>query len=186
MRLLDDGEKRDATAAQIKYLCSDVLHSWIRAVESERHDWNVPYYYSLFDRINHCMTWEELRSSFTEIHQQLFSKTLSNKGGQFEEILLYIEQHINEELSIEYFAEQMNMSTGHFSRKFKEEVGEKYVEYISKIRLGRAKQLLLETDFKIDDIAEQVGYWGRNSLIRAFRKYEGITPAKYRSIHMSN
>lgn len=184
LRLLEDGEKRDATAVQIKYLCTDVLHTWIRALELERHDWNVPYYYNLFDRINRCMTWEELRSSFTEIHRQLFSKPQSSKGGQFSEILLYIEQHIDQELSIEHFAEQMKMSTGHFSRKFKEEVGEKYVEYIAKIRLNRAKQLLLDTDLKMDDIAEQVGYWGRNSLIRAFRKYEGITPAKYRSIHM--
>jgi AraC-like DNA-binding protein len=77
----------------------------------------------------------------------------------------------------------MGMSAGHFSRTFKEEVGEKYVEYIAKVRLAKAKRLLLETDMKIDEIAEQVGYWGRNSFIRIFRRYEGTTPAKYRSIH---
>ncbi|WP_217612359.1 helix-turn-helix domain-containing protein [Deinococcus sp. GbtcB9] len=47
----------------------------------------------------------------------------------------------------------------------------------------KAKQFLLQTDMKIDDIAEKVGYWGRNSFIRTFRKYEGITPAKYRTMH---
>ncbi len=68
---------------------------------------------------------------------------------------------------------------------FKEEVGEKYVEYIAKYRISKAKQFLLETDLKIDEIAERVGYWGRNSFIRNFRRYEGITPAKYRTMHQS-
>jgi len=77
----------------------------------------------------------------------------------------------------------MNMSVGHFSRTFKEEVGEKYVEYIAKYRMNEAKRFLLETDMKIDDIAGKVGYWGRNSFIRNFRKYEGTTPAKFRSVH---
>jgi AraC-like DNA-binding protein len=75
------------------------------------------------------------------------------------------------------------MSISHFSRTFKEIVGEKYVEYITKYRLEVAKRLLLETDLKIDDIAEKVGYLGRNSFIRIFRKYEGITPGKYRAVH---
>lgn len=182
--LLEDGRRRDAAAVQMKYLFADVLNTWIRAVESEHNELNVPYYSSLFERMNRCMTWDELRQCFEEIHGFLFRKVETNsRRQQFMEIVDYIHEHYGQELSIEYFAEKTNMSIGHFSRTFKEEVGEKYVEYIAKCRLTKAKYFLLETDMKIDEIAEKVGYWGRNSLIRAFRRYEGITPAKYRSIH---
>jgi two-component system response regulator YesN len=184
LHLLEEGKRRELTALQMKYLCTDVLNTWIRAVESEHHDPNVPYYAGLFEQMNFCMTWEELKHCFQHIHSFLFRVTeTSNRSQQFAEIVHYIQEHFNEELSIEYFAGKMNMSSGHFSRTFKEEIGEKYVDYIAKCRLTKAKQFLLETDMKIDEIAEQVGYWGRNSLIRAFNRYEGITPAKYRTFH---
>ncbi|ACX63551.1 helix-turn-helix domain-containing protein [Paenibacillus sp. Y412MC10] len=182
--LLEEGKRKDAAAVQMKYLLADVLNTWIRAVESERNELNVPYYSGLFERMNRCMTWDELTQCFQDIHGFLFRKPASSsRSQQFMEILEYIHEHYDQELSIEHFAGMMNMSIGHFSRTFKEEVGEKYVEYIAKYRLMKAKQFLLETDLKIDEIAEKVGYWGRNSLIRAFRRYEGITPAKYRSSH---
>ncbi|MED5020126.1 helix-turn-helix domain-containing protein [Paenibacillus chibensis] len=184
--LLDAGMRSNANAHQMKSLGTDVLNTWARAIESERNDFDISVHSELFAAINRCVTWEELRQTFREIHGVLFRTTEApDRKQQFDEILDYIRTHYNEELSIEYFAEQMNMSAGHFSRMFKEEVGEKYVEYIAKYRISKAKQFLLETDLKIDDIAEQIGYWGRNSFIRNFRRYEGITPAKYRTIHQS-
>lgn len=182
--MLEVGIRKNATAIQAKYLCTDVLNTWIRAVETEQNDFNVPFFSDLFERLNRCMTWDELKVCFQDIHSVLFrTEEPDQRAKQFSEILDYIHAHYNEELSIEYFAGLLNMSNGHFSRTFKEEVGEKYVEYIAKYRLMKAKQFLLETDMKIDDIAEKVGYWGRNSFIRTFRKYEGITPAKYRTIN---
>ncbi|KRE45341.1 helix-turn-helix domain-containing protein [Paenibacillus sp. Soil724D2] len=182
--MLEVGIRKNATAIQAKYLCTDVLNTWIRAVETEQNDFNVPFFSDLFERLNRCMTWDELKVCFQDIHSVLFrTEEPDQRAKQFTEILDYIHAHYNEELSIEYFAGLLNMSNGHFSRTFKEEIGEKYVEYIAKYRLMKAKQFLLETDMKIDDIAEKVGYWGRNSFIRTFRKYEGITPAKYRTIN---
>ncbi|NOV02149.1 helix-turn-helix domain-containing protein [Paenibacillus planticolens] len=180
---LEEGRHKNATAMQVKYLCTDVLNTWIRAVETEHNDFNVPFFSSLYVRLHSVMTWDELKQCFVEIHRVLFrTEEPDQRTKQFSEILAYIHDHYNEELSIEYFAGLLNMSSGHFSRTFKEAVGEKYVEYIAKYRLMKAKQFLLETDMKIDEIAEKVGYWGRNSFIRTFRKYEGITPAKYRSM----
>jgi len=184
LELLEEGKRRDSSAVQMKYLCADVLNTWIRAVESEHNELNVPYYSGLFEKMNRCMTWEELKHCFEEIHGFLFRTVeTTSRSQQFQSIVAYIHEHYDQELSIEYFAGLTNMSIGHFSRTFKEEVGEKFVEYIAKCRLNRAKHLLVETDLKMDEIAEKVGYWGRNSLIRAFRRYEGITPAKYRTLH---
>lgn len=182
--LLEAG--KNARAYEVKYLCSDVLNTWIRAAENERNDFSIAFYSQLFDRLNRCVTMDEIRLTFRDIHSLMFRPNEPHdRSRQFAEILEYIHDHYAEELSIERFAQQMNMSVGHFSRTFKEEVGEKYVEYIAKVRMGRAKQYLLETDMKIDEIAEKVGYWGRNSFIPIFRKYEGVTPAKYRTLYTS-
>ncbi|SDD13259.1 Two-component response regulator, YesN/AraC family, consists of REC and AraC-type DNA-binding domains [Paenibacillus sp. UNCCL117] len=181
LQMLEDGVKRRVPAAQMKYVCSDLLNTWIRAVETERKDFDMLFYAGLFEQMNRCMTGDELRRCFIAIHEQLFPESEEeSRAKKLTDIVDYIHAHYNEELSIEQFASQLNMSVGHFSRTFKEEVGEKYVEYIAKYRLQKAKELLLATDLRIDDIAEKVGYWGRHSFIRVFRKYEGVTPAKYR------
>ncbi|WP_010277533.1 helix-turn-helix transcriptional regulator [Paenibacillus senegalensis] len=181
---LEEGYRHKASATQMKYVCTDVLNTWIRIVETEKNEFRVSFYSELLDKLERCVTWEELKQGFQEIHSELFQVSEpSDRSSQMQEILDYIHTHYGEELSIEQFAQQMNMSVGHFSRTFKEVVGEKYVEYIAKLRLQKAKQYLLETDLKIDEVAAKVGYWGRSSFIRIFRKYEGTTPAKYRTAH---
>jgi YesN/AraC family two-component response regulator len=182
--LLEAG--KNARAAEVKNLCADVLNTWIRAVENERNDFSIAFYSKLFDMLDRCVTVDELRQAFRDVHAQMFRAfEPCDRRRQFAEILHYIHAHYAEDLSIERFAQQMNMSVGHFSRTFKEEIGEKYVEYIAKVRIDKAKQYLLETDLNIDEIAAKVGYWGRNSFIPIFRKYEGVTPAKYRSLYKS-
>lgn len=182
--LLDAGMRRNANAFQVKCLCSDVLNTWIRAAGADRGDFSISVYAAMFDRLERCATWDEIRQCFRDIHAMLFRKEEPDaRSVQLADILAHIRNHYGEELSIERFAEQMGMSVGHFSRVFKEEVGEKYVEYIARVRLSEAKRLLLDTDMKIDEIAERVGYWGRSSFIRVFRRYEGITPAQYRSAY---
>lgn len=180
--LLEAGTR--VRADQVKLLCTDVLNTWIRAAERDRGDFSIAFYSEQFDRLSRCVTLEELRDAFRDIHARMFSADEPrDRSRQFAEILEYIHAHYAEDLSIERFAQQLNMSVGHFSRTFKEVVGEKYVEYIAKVRMSKAKQYLLETDLKIDEIAEKVGYWGRNSFIPIFRKYEGVTPAKYRMLY---
>jgi YesN/AraC family two-component response regulator len=182
--LLDIAVARNASAYQVKGLCSDVLNTWIRAVETERKDLNIPFYSSLFEKLNRCVTWDEIKQCFQHIHSLMFQLGHpDDRSEQFAEILDYIHNHYGEELSVEQFAQQLNMSASYFSRTFKETVGEKYVEYITKYRLMMAKRYLLETDMKIDEISEKVGYLGRTSFIRTFCKYEGITPGKYRTMH---
>jgi YesN/AraC family two-component response regulator len=181
---IDKAMRRQFSAHQVKNLCSDILNAWIRAVETERNELNVSYYIDWFNRLNRCVTWEELKTCFDHIHRQLFrAEWTSEPNAQMSSIVDYIHSHYGEELTLDQLAERLNMSISHFSRTFKEEVGEKYVEYIAKYRISMAKRMLQETDLKIDEIAEKVGYMGRNSFIRMFRKYEGITPGQYRLIY---
>lgn len=182
--IVDEGIRMNAAAAQMKYLCLDILNTWIRAVEQDRKDFDVSFYAGVYHRLNRCITGAEMKACFREVHSLLFRQDAAQEcSAKFQEILAYIDEHYSEDLTLEVFAERLQMSVGHFSRTFKEEVGVKYVDYIAQVRLNKAKELLLTTNWKIDEIAEKVGYWGRSSFIRMFRKYEGVTPAQYRVMH---
>ncbi|MEK3884716.1 AraC family transcriptional regulator [Paenibacillus sp. PL2-23] len=179
---IDQAEKLKAPAHSVKQLSADMLNAWIRAVASDnRHDFSLEQYASLYKRLEECFTWEELRQFFYDTASELFVESEPrSRSEQFQEVAEYIRSHYAEDLTIEQLAGGMKMSVGHFSRSFKEAIGDRYIDYLTRCRIDAAQKLLRETDMKIDDIATDVGYLGRNSFIKTFRKLVGITPGKFR------
>lgn len=95
-------------------------------------------------------------------------------------IIAYINEHYSENLYLEMIADEMGMSPKYISRIFKEITGQNLTDYISLIRINKAKQYLSETSLLIGDISSKVGIHSRSTFLRLFKKYEGITPMDYR------
>jgi AraC-like DNA-binding protein len=94
----------------------------------------------------------------------------------------YMEENFADpELSLSSLSDQFHVHASHLSRAFKEELGEKFVDYLAKIRMEQAKKLLGSNVHSVQDIAVKVGYTHAISFIRAFKKYSGITPGDYRN-----
>ena len=77
------------------------------------------------------------------------------------------------------------MTPQYISNIFKRYKEENVKDYISKLRLERAKELLCTTELPVKEIAAQLGYAGEIGIIRLFKKYEGTTPGDYRNAHRS-
>ena len=85
-------------------------------------------------------------------------------------------------LSITMIAEHFDMNPHYISMQFKEQSGESLKTFINFVRIEKAKQILLTTPKKLEEIANMVGFIDNNAFIRVFKKFEGITPGKYREI----
>lgn len=97
----------------------------------------------------------------------------------------YIEENYgNPELSLQLLSDMLGMSPSGLSTIFKEEFGEKFVVYLSKVRMEHAKELLRTTSLQIQDISERTGYQHGMSFIRAFKKTVGTTPGEYRKTYV--
>ena len=81
---------------------------------------------------------------------------------------------------IEEIADCVGVSWEHFSRTFKKEMGVKPIEYLSEIRIHKAINLLLNTEDKIESIAQNCGFTNGNYFSKVFRKKMGKTPGNYR------
>lgn len=93
----------------------------------------------------------------------------------------YIMEHYRDpNLSLAQISEAFGMNLKTLSRIFKEEFGEKFVDYLTKLRVEHAKRLLATTPESVQSIAEQVGYLYPMSFIRVFKRSEGVTPGDYR------
>ena len=92
----------------------------------------------------------------------------------------YVEQHDQEPLSTRELASRVGYSEQYLRRKFAEEMGTPLPEYIRGVRIRRAKQMLMDADLSIQEIADALQFCSRAHFSETFRKEVGITPAKYR------
>ena len=92
----------------------------------------------------------------------------------------YIREHLSEELSLRSVAEQVYISPSYLSKVFKEEAGVNFSDYVTDARMKKAADLLLNTNLKVEAIAQTVGYNTPHYFIRKFKESYGITPKNYR------
>lgn len=95
-------------------------------------------------------------------------------------ITRYLQEHLEEEVSLSVLAEQFHLSGQYISQLFKSEIGVNFLTYLTGIRMERAKQLLVSTSLSIVEVAERSGYGDYRVFSKVFKKSEGITPSQYR------
>lgn len=88
--------------------------------------------------------------------------------------------YASQNLSLKAVAKGIYISSSYLSRQFKQEKGCSMTEYINRVRIERAKELLLETQKTNDDIANNVGYKDRSYFCKVFKQIVGVTPNEYR------
>ena len=127
---------------------------------------------------NVSVAFEAFRASFQSLFQEMTDARGS--GNQIiAEACGYISQHLADSLSLEDLARHVHVSATYLSRLFKRETGCTLNAYISQHRVLRAIQLL-ETSYKIIDIAGMVGFESSKYFSQVFRKQVGKTPQEYR------
>jgi len=99
-----------------------------------------------------------------------------------EKILLYIEEHLDKELSLEKIAKELSYSKFYIARIFKDNTGTTLYKYIQGRRLDEAARKLAETKRPIVEIALEAGYSSQQAFTRSFRYAYICTPQQYRKM----
>ncbi|MFD0693554.1 response regulator [Paenibacillus sp. GCM10027628] len=105
----------------------------------------------------------------------------AGKNNTMQEIALYIQNHYNRDITLQEISRIFFLNRDYISRRFKQEFDETIVNYMSKIRIDKAKRLLKQADMPIGAIAQTVGYEDEKYFSRVFKKYEGMTPKEFRN-----
>lgn len=142
---------------------------------------------NLFDQLAQIKEPEQMLRWFEHkvvavIVQELISRQDLHMRQMIEQVVAYLRSHYMEALSLDSCAELFGTSPYTLSRAFKQVTGINFIDYLTQIRIDQAKSLLRESELKINDIADRVGY--RHTYFnRIFKKYEGITPSHYRELN---
>ena len=102
-------------------------------------------------------------------------------------VLLYrdlIEQHADQPgVSLSEIADRVGLSVDHLATLFRKEIGMTPVEYRTRLRLLRAREILVSSPMPVGDVAREVGFPDANYFIRLFRKTYGDSPRRYAHTH---
>ncbi|GAA0138074.1 response regulator [Paenibacillus sp. YSY-4.3] len=150
---------------------------------SNDHEWLYERKKELFDQIKQLETLEEITSWFVQIYEELIRKMraeYSSDQGIVAKAIQYIEQNYDQDLSLQVLSQHVHLSKNYFSNLFKREMGEGVIDYITKVRLERAKALLRNTDLKSSEISMLIGISDSKYFSKLFKKMIGATPSEYR------
>lgn len=115
-------------------------------------------------------------------HQQISSTLVAQQsaGDRFSELLVWMLDHPQEDLSVAALAERAAMSPRNFARRFQREVGKPPGQHVLEMRIEHACRHLEKTNSTIERIAERSGLRNADTMYRVFRQHMGMTPADYR------
>lgn len=100
--------------------------------------------------------------------------------AEINSVLNYITEHFRDPISAEQMAEQLGMSLSKFSRFFRKATGNGFTDFVNRIRINKACQLLMNTDQYVTNVCYDVGFHNVANFNRRFLQVKGVTPKEFR------
>ncbi|WP_304943384.1 helix-turn-helix domain-containing protein [Vallitalea guaymasensis] len=142
--------------------------------------------YNIFRELSEKDTVEDIREFLLYIYKNIIEYQENNSVKDSKNIKQVVElisdNYSDSNLDLNWLVDKLDISYSHLRKIIKENLGITFINYLNNIRITKAKELLIETDDTVKDIAIEVGYNNTQSFTRYFKKYEGITPGEYRDI----
>ena len=109
---------------------------------------------------------------------------LSHSSFGVDAAIVYINEHSSSKIDVQELANMCRISQSHLFRLFRQKLGVSPVEYKNRLRIKKAKKLLVDPDCCIGEIAELLGFDNACYFTRIFKKHTGQSPTEYRKTHM--
>lgn len=134
-------------------------------------------------KLSACQTVPELTCLFVEQIRQIASEVTACKSrpdGAIVRARKYIQSNFKRSLALPQVAREINISPYYFSKLFKEETGQNFTDYLTRLRMDEAKQMLEAGEASIKRICLECGFSNSNYFSRLFKKNTGKTPTEFR------
>ena len=166
-------------------LCSDYL------MLARKAGLQLPDADTLYDdfmrRAQLCSTGKMLLETLSASILRSVSAALEEKRGEdtrpIRAAKQYIQENYGRPITLEQVSAVAGFNASYFSSFFKKETGQNFLEYLSEVRMNRAKELLRDSDASIAKICEMVGYLDLKHFTTTFKKMTGVQPGEFRQLY---
>lgn len=127
---------------------------------------------------------EELHIWLVNVIEQFINMIFDSKEVKHQDTLLkairYMKDNLGKKVTLDEVADYVGFSPTYFSKIFSEEFKETFSAYMTRLRIERAMELLILEDMQVGEISATVGFEDQSYFTNVFRKFAGVTPAKFR------
>ncbi|KIL38441.1 hypothetical protein SD70_26380 [Gordoniibacillus kamchatkensis] len=178
-------KQKNVSFRLFRRFCLQLVSSVIRVVYEQRmYELVVKQFarpFDLFDRDFSLEEYVDFMSGLIEACTAALEWNRTQRQNRtIEKATAYIQANYARDISLEDTARHVNMNPSYFSSYFKLETGSSFVEYLTQLRMDKAKTLMMESQLRLYEIAQMVGYQEVKYFSRLFKKKMGVTPAEYR------
>jgi two-component system response regulator YesN len=134
----------------------------------------------------------ETLSEFIDIFGSFINELLSLRvkkkqvSKEIAHVIEFIKDNYNENISLKKIADALELTPNYLSALFKKDLELTFSEYLNGIRLDKAKELLLNTNLRSYEIAEQIGFTDESYFSRSFKKHTDVRPNEFRRLWVNN
>ena len=143
-----------------------------------------------FSKLAACNSIDELQTytfpQFTECAAVVYESHNQKENPVIVKVKQFIESHLSEDLSLEKAASVVNVNPFYLSKLFKDETGGNFVDFVTELRLEKAREFLRSEKYSIKEISHETGYSDQNYFSKIFRRKYGMTPTEYRNAFLVN
>ena len=162
----------------INVLIDEILHIYRNVLQEETE---LLRFRNIFRFSQKDELMEELTGWMIGFHEKLDSEFDDYKNkSRIEEALAYIKDNYSQDLNMAVVSNHVSMNYSFFSYAFKQYTGKNFVNYLKELRMNEAKRLLAETDMRVIEISQQIGYENEKHFMKTFKKECGVSPTEYR------
>ena len=122
----------------------------------------------------------EVTEENIKAYETFLNRSMSESRDEVSAVKNYIYENYREDLNLESLAEKVYLSSGYLSFIFKKETGMNLNRFIRVVRMEKAKKFLCNTNMKVAQVSEEVGFANVSYFCRSFREYYGSSPESYR------
>lgn len=164
----------------VKYICTEIVKRLFRPDRSH-HDTSFDRYVNAIFQSQSLLELQDIVIGVLRSQSGAApGDTNDNDKRAIGLILKIVHTQYMNDICLESVSRQVYLSPRYVSALFKKETGESFVKYVTEFRLNKAKAYLRDTNMKIKDIAEQVGYTDTSYFGMVFRRHFGVSPARFR------
>jgi two-component system response regulator YesN len=170
----------------VKNICYDTVNTISKVLlKKYNHSPLISKHYLEKIYGSNISTFDDISEIMKEISEDITNYLSVDKESYelklLQQIVHYIRENFqNPEFGLQNIADSLQMSPPYLSQYFKKNTGYTISEYVTRLRMEKAKDLLKNSDLSVNDIANEVGYYSVPSFIRKFKEIEQITPGKYK------
>jgi two-component system response regulator YesN len=152
----------------LSFFSESVLTGWTEQIVSRVHS---------MDELEEVVI--EICEQFMQHLEQLENISPSREIAKLQK---YVQMNIHKKISLTEVADYLHLNPSYLSRLFKKTMGEGFIEYVTRLKMEQARELLMDTTKTVEQIAFDLGFDSKSYFIKTFKKYYGVPPIDLRRV----